>query len=74
MNIMEANIVTKEIDISQFEVFELDGAIWWLEDKINHYLANGYRDVKGEIILIDNRWRVSVMSDTRQMGFYFEED
>lgn len=63
----------KEINIKSFEVFELDAAIWWLEDEINNFLAEGHRDVKGEISLIDNKWRCSVISDTRQMELFIEE-
>mgnify|MGYP001389482615 CR=1 FL=1 len=37
-----------------------------LEEEIEKYIDNGYDDIKGEIALIDNNWRVGIIVGTRQ--------
>ncbi len=57
----------KEIDIQSF--IQFDDAMWFLEEVILTQIDNGYNDVKGEIILIDGRWRVSVIVNDSQLEF-----
>lgn len=57
----------KEIDIQSFIRF--DDAMWFLEETVLTQIDNGYNDVKGEIILIDGRWRVSVIVNDSQLEF-----
>ncbi len=57
----------KEIDIQSF--IQFDDAMWFLEETVLTQIDNGYNDVKGEIILIDGRWRVSVIVNDSQLEF-----
>lgn len=45
---------------------DLDDAFYWLEHNITELHYDGHEDIKGEIIFVNNQWRVSVMTETAQ--------
>lgn len=54
----------KEILMDSFH--DLDDAFYWLEHNITELHYDGHEDIKGEIIFVNNQWRVSVMTETAQ--------
>lgn len=59
----------KEINLESFT--DVDDALLWLEHEIIPFVHEGYDDIKGEITLIDSMWRVSVMTNSRQIEMDF---
>lgn len=55
----------KDIIIESFT--DLYDATIFIEDMIETFIDNGHTDIKGEITLIDGKWRASVIADDRQM-------
>lgn len=55
----------RQIDIDTFS--NLEDACIWLEEKLDHYyFEEECEDIKGEIVLIDGKFRTSIITNTSQ--------
>lgn len=58
----------KTVEIQSFT--DINDAILWMENHLIDYAVE-YEDVKGEITLIDNSWRVGIIVESRQTEIDF---
>lgn len=62
----------KEINLETFT--HIDDAILWLETELQNFYDMGYGDLKGEIALVNNEWRVGIITNTAQKEFNFDSE
>lgn len=62
----------REISLASFT--DIYDAMLWLEQYLLDFQSMGYEDIKGEITLVNNEWRVGVITDTSQLEMEFEFD